>query len=250
MNHPVRILSLGPGDPELVTIKTLRQLQESDRIYVPATRHPATGRLLSRAASILSALDIPGERIRPFELPMEKGRTRAREAYRRLALAVGKEQAAGGRVAVVAEGDAGLYASVHYVGDLLRDAGVEVAYTPGIPAFIASAAAAGLHLVKGEESLLVLPSVGTAGELLAAAGEHTTVVMKLSQSERAVREAIARGGEFEWRYFENVGTDREFLTDAPEEILRREFPYFSLLVVRRPTCAAPPHKVRTVRHGS
>lgn len=238
MNHPVRILSLGPGDPELVTLKTLRQLQESDLIYVPATRQPATGRLLSRAASILAALDIPGERVRPFELPMERGREQAREAYRKLSRVVREEQSAGRRVAVVAEGDAGLYASVHYVGDLLCEAGAEVAYTPGIPAFIASAAAAGLHLVKGGESLLVLPSVATAAELLASAGEHTTVVMKLSQSREAVREAVARGGEFEWRYFENVGTDRQFVTDSPGEILRREFPYFSLLVVRRPSSGA------------
>lgn len=234
MTHPVHILSLGPGDPELVTLKTLRRLEESDSVYVPVTIVPSTGHTVSRATAILDALGIERTKLRPFEVPMAKDRTAAENAYRALAPRIREEQQAGRRIAVAAEGDAGLYASVHYVGDLLRGSGIEVHYTAGIPALIAAAAAAGLHLVKGDESLLLLPSVSAPEQLLAPLAEGRTVaVMKLSQSESAVKTAVERGEEYTWHYFENIGTEKEFLTASTATILARRFPYFSLLIARR-----------------
>lgn len=234
MKHPIQILSLGPGDPELVTLKSLRLLKESDTIYLPVTLVAATGRRISRAADILGALGVEESKFRPFELPMEKGHTAAEAVYRTLAVRVLAAQETGEKVAVTAEGDAGIYASVHYVGDLLREAGAEVAYVAGIPALIAAGAAAGLHIVKGEEPLLVLPSVHSPEEILTPLTEgKTVVVMKLSQSEEALKTAIGQGKEYLWHYVENVGAEGEYLTSSPQEILDRKFPYFSLLIVRR-----------------
>lgn len=58
------------------------------------------------------------------------------------------EQKAGKRLAVAVEGDAGIYASVHYVLDLLEENGIPVEQLPGIPSFIAAEAAAKLHLIS------------------------------------------------------------------------------------------------------
>ena len=63
------------------------------------------------------------------------------------------EQKAGKRLAVAVEGDAGIYASVHYVLDLLEENGIPVEQLPGIPSFIAAEAAAKLHLISQKEIL-------------------------------------------------------------------------------------------------
>ena len=51
MNHPIHFVSLGPGDPELITLKGLKTLQKADIIYCPATQ--GKHGIISRATDIL-----------------------------------------------------------------------------------------------------------------------------------------------------------------------------------------------------
>lgn len=74
MSHPIYFVSLGPGDAELITLKSLHALQQADIIYCPSTvREP--DKILSRAATLLHKLDIKGD-IHLFSLPMSKDRTK------------------------------------------------------------------------------------------------------------------------------------------------------------------------------
>ena len=149
MSHPIYFVSLGPGDAELITLKSLHALQQADIIYCPSTvREP--DKILSRAATLLHKLDIKGD-IHLFSLPMSKDRTKAIKVYRQLFEKMRLEQKAGKRLAVAVEGDAGIYASVHYVLDLLEENGIPVEQLPGIPSFIAAEAAAKLHLISQKE---------------------------------------------------------------------------------------------------
>ncbi len=91
---------------------------------------------MSRAATLLHKLGIKGD-IHLFSLPMSKDRTKAIKVYRQLFEEMRLEQKAGKRLAVAVEGDAGIYASVHYVLDLLEENGIPVEQLPGIPSFIA-----------------------------------------------------------------------------------------------------------------
>lgn len=227
----VSVVSLGPGDPELVTLGAWRTLRRSDAVYCPATR-TAEGAWRSRAGAVLAAIGIDPGRIRHFELPMTPDGVRAREVYAAVAGEIagrcGRE-----RVAVAAEGDAGIYSSVHYVGDALLARGIGVRYEAGIPALIAAGAVAGLHVVSGKEPLVLLPRAERPGQLLDPLRAGCTVaVMKLSQCADTLREAIRRSPEAAWHYFENVGTAQELHLTDTERILSREFPYFSLLIVR------------------
>ena len=78
--HPVQFVSLGPGEPELITVKGLKVLQTADRIFCPETL-TKDGRRISRAVDILLQLDIPENTIYRFSLPMNKQREKALEAY-------------------------------------------------------------------------------------------------------------------------------------------------------------------------
>lgn len=73
MTYPISFVSLGPGEPELITVKGLKQLQQADIIYCPATRNKQGG-VISRAADIVRALEIDKAAIRCFMLPMSKER--------------------------------------------------------------------------------------------------------------------------------------------------------------------------------
>ena len=57
MNRTITFVSLGPGEPELITLKGLKTLQQADRIFCPATL-TTSGKQTSRAAHILRALEI------------------------------------------------------------------------------------------------------------------------------------------------------------------------------------------------
>ena len=83
MNRTITFVSLGPGEPELITLKGLKTLQQADRIFCPATL-TTSGKQTSRAAHILQALEIEEEKIHPFVLPMSKDRQKAIEAYDQL----------------------------------------------------------------------------------------------------------------------------------------------------------------------
>lgn len=232
MTYPIHFVSLGPGEPELITVKGLRILQQADRIYYPATAGKE-GKTVSRAAAILRTLGIASSPLRPFFLPMHTDRTEADKAYDALFSEVSAAYEEGLRIVIVAEGDAGFYSSIQYVYDRLAATGIEVKRMAGIPAFIAAGALAGLHIVKQQERLIVIPGRISAGELEEKMKEgYVLVIMKLSSCIEAVHACIKKHPERQYHYFENVGTENEYYTCDPVVVRQKQFPYFSLMIIR------------------
>lgn len=232
MNHPIQFVSLGPGDPELITLKGLKQLQLADIIHCPATEGKQG--LTSRASEIVKALGIDESAILPFLLPMSKERTEAWKAYDALYAAAKAEHLHGKRIVIVAEGDAGFYSSIQYIYDKFTEAGIPVYRTAGIPAFIAAGALAGLHIVKQEEQINVIPGTASEEELESKIKSGLIIVlMKLPGCQEAIRACIRKYSDLaDFHYFENVGTEREYYTSDTQLIPARGFPYFSLMIIR------------------
>ena len=90
-------VSLGPGEPELITLKALKALQGADIIYCPGTQTK------SRSGDILQALPVDMERVRLFHVPMSKDRTFANQAYDALCTEIASLVATGKNVAITAE---------------------------------------------------------------------------------------------------------------------------------------------------
>jgi hypothetical protein len=133
MKVPVSFLSLGPGDPELLTLKVIKTLRESDIVVVPST----AGR--SRAAEIIREW-CNEDKMRHYELPMQKDRTEVRKVYDDICQQVVAWYNEGQHIAIVVEGDVSIYASIHYVLDELKNAKIPVKQVAGIPSFIAAVA--------------------------------------------------------------------------------------------------------------
>ena len=226
----VTFLSLGPGDPELLTLKAVRLLREADVVMIPATQG-RDGQVSSRARSIIGQW-VTEEHMRLYPLPMSKNREAALQTYDTMvndAAALFRE---GRRVVIAVEGDVSIYASIHYVLCKLQADGIPVAQVPGIPSFIAAAAMADLSLVSQQQRLVVLPGdadVATLQQLLDS--HHVVVVMKLSQCADAVKEFLRQHSNTECHYFENVGTTEAYHTSVSDEILSRHIPYFSLCIL-------------------
>ena len=124
----VTFLSLGPGDPELLTLKAVRLLREADVVMIPATQG-SDGQVSSRAQTIIAEW-VAEEQMHLYPLPMSKNREAALQTYDTMvndAAALFRE---GRRVVIAVEGDVSIYASIHYVLYQLQADGIPVAQTP------------------------------------------------------------------------------------------------------------------------
>ncbi|MFC4665441.1 precorrin-2 C(20)-methyltransferase [Falsiporphyromonas endometrii] len=233
MTAPIKFVSLGPGESELITLKGLRALDGADCIYCPQTRL-SSGKTLSRANKVLSELGISEDKVVLFDLPMSFDRSEALLAYDRVREDAMLRFSHGDAVCIVAEGDIGIYSSVHYIYDRLKEDGYPVLHIPGIPSFVAANALAGLHLISGSERLEIIPGNPTIDELNRCLSDgYTAVIMKLSQCYDVICRFLSKHPDLDVHYFENVGSSNEIHLSTSEKILALDlFPYFSLMIIR------------------
>lgn len=168
-------LGVGPGDPELVTLKALRTLEQADVVLVPATE-ASTKAGMGRAEIIVRTVcPAAGDAIRPIPFSMADRSgvsTRRKESW--LASAEAAVEAFGGGARLVAfatVGDPNVYSTFSYLAahvlEQLPDVKVET--VPGITAMQALASASGTPLVEGTETLALVPvtaGLETLGRIL------------------------------------------------------------------------------------
>lgn len=225
--QPIAIVSLGAATPEDISMRAYGKLQKADEIYC----------LGEAAHCIVAALpegSALAQRCQILEIPMSNDRTEASRYYEELATRLIEQQGRGLACSVVTIGDAGTYATVQYLADLLRQASAEIEVVPGIPYYIAAAATFGEGLVRQDESLLVLSKVASESHLREVLAQgHTVVVMKLSRCADIVREVIAEDN-YDFIYAEYLGNPAlELLTSDRDTFLSRQpIPYFSLIIIR------------------
>ena len=203
------------------------KLHAADEIY-------CLGEAAHRIVAALPEGTALAQRCQILEIPMSSDRTEAIRYYEQLATRLLDQQGRGLACSVVTIGDAGTYATVQYLVDFLRQADAEIEVVPGIPYYIAAAAAFGQGLVRQDESLLVLSKVSSESQLREALSQgHTVAVMKLSRCADIVREVIAEDNN-DFIYAEHLGNPAlELLISDRETLLTRQsIPYFSLIIVR------------------
>ncbi len=145
-------VGVGPGDPELLTLKGLRIIRQAEVIAFPA---PLEGSSFARSI-VASHLD-DGRIELPIRMPMQAARFPAKAVYDRALQEIAAHLEAGRGVAVLCQGDPFLYGSFLYLfARLSADWPVEV--VPGVSSLTACAAAAGTALAARNDVLSVLPA--------------------------------------------------------------------------------------------
>lgn len=226
-------VGVGPGDPELMTMKACRAIAEADVVAYPNAQH---GRSVARgtAAAHLRADHIELALAFPVttEATDHPGGYEAAlgEFYDEAAAALAAHLDAGRDVAVLCEGDPFFYGSYMYLHERLS-LRFQTTVIPGVTGFSAAAASAGTPLVKRDDVFVALPGTlppETVAEHLRAA--DAAVVMKLGRRFPDVRGAVDAAGAGERGiYVERASTTEERISPLRE--VEGKVPYMSLVLI-------------------
>lgn len=168
----IHIIGIGPGDPDLLTLKAARLLREADSIYVP--RSNDSGRSVADA---IIAPHAGSGTIRHVTVSMRSDKRGADPAYATLAGEMAREAQRGLRVVYANIGDTLLYSTGQYLGRELSSLGAPYEYVPGIPSFTAAASLAGIPLASDKEGLFITAMPDTTEALAGLTAIAETVVL-------------------------------------------------------------------------
>lgn len=221
-------LGVGPGDPELITLKALRLLQRADVVAYPA---PETGDSLARriVAPHLGA----GQAEYAIRMPIVAERFPAQEVYDRAAGDLGERVKAGADVAVVCAGDPFFYGSFMYLFERLAGR-VPVEVVPGVSSLTAGAAALAAPLASRDDVLTVLPAP-LAPEALSRRlrDSDAAAIVKIGRHFAKVREVLERLNLSQRaRYIERATMANERILPL-EAVPEESVPYFSMILVHQ-----------------
>jgi precorrin-2/cobalt-factor-2 C20-methyltransferase len=219
-------LGLGPGDPELVTLKAVRLLRAAAVVAYPA---PAGG--VSFARSIAAEWIAPGQREIVIDFPMRPGPPPT-AIYDAAAATLAAELDAGRDVAFLCQGDPFLYGT--FAAIFLRLAPrYSVIVVPGVTSLTACAAAAATPLVQRDETLAVIPATLSEAELtrrLAAA--EAAAIVKLGRHAGKVRRVLVALGRLDATIYVERATQPNQRVAPFAEIDAGSVPYFAMALVR------------------
>ncbi len=220
-------IGLGPGDPELITLKAARLIENATTIAYPTL---AGGDSFARA--IAKDLIKEGTREIRMDVPMTTERQPAQNAYDAGAAQISKILETGENIVCLCEGDPFFYGSFMYLyARLSRDFDIEV--IPGVTSITACATRAGMPLAARNERLTVLPGPLPEAELKTRIeGAESVVIMKVGRHLAKIKTVIdGLGLTDQATYVERATLPEEVvlpLAQAPEKA-----PYFSMILLTK-----------------
>jgi precorrin-2 C20-methyltransferase/precorrin-3B C17-methyltransferase len=241
-------VGVGPGDPELTTLKAARLIAAADVVAY----HAGIGKE-SNARRIAADL-IPGGVLEEnLVYPVTTGLTEhpggyagaMAEFYEASADRLAEHLRAGRDVVLLAEGDPLFYGSYMYMHDRLSEQ-FETEIVPGVPSFAAATASVATPLVRQTDVLTILPGTLPEPELARRlADTQGAIIMKLGRTFPKVRSALEQAGRLEHAMYVERASMPEQRWLPVAEVDPETVPYFSLIVVPGDSVAADPRGRRT-----
>jgi precorrin-2 C20-methyltransferase/precorrin-3B C17-methyltransferase len=227
-------VGVGPGDPELITLKAARLIQDAD---VVAYHSGTAGRSIARTI----ADSLVGENVIEELLiyPVTTGSTdhplgyygAVDDFYDESAERLGKHLDVGRTVVVLAEGDPLFYSSYMYLHDRLSPR-FPSEIVPGVTSLTAAATALRTPLARHEDVLTVLPGTLPVPELARRlADTDAAAIMKLGRTFAAVREALRQAGRLSEALYVERATTGEQRVMPVSAVDAAAVPYFSMIVL-------------------
>ena len=224
-------VGVGPGDPELLTLKALKAIQAAPVICVPQ----AVNRRESYALSIVKDYLKPKQEILRAPFPTDDAEGAA-QVWREASGSVVERLRIGQDVAFLTEGDPMLFSTFSYVlagvQELCPEAPIEI--IPGVSSVMAAAASSGVPLATHGQRLAILPAAYGLDDLSKATSNFDTVVlMKVSPNiVKTLADLEELGLTGQSTYVRRVSTDREKVIKDVTSIKDEDLDYFSLLIVK------------------
>ena len=187
-------IGVGPGDPELLTLKAIRAMGEVDVLIAPKTEKKDGSVALSIARPHLKK----GIEVVYQVFPMVKdfsGSEDSAEAWERNKEEILGFLAEGRNVAFLTLGDPMFYSTYIYIYRLLEHEGVKIETIPGVPAFAAIGSKLGYPIVEGNDVLAVIPATAPMEKIeRALEASDNAVLMKVYHNFREIAELLERHG--------------------------------------------------------
>lgn len=220
-------IGVGPGDPELMTLKAVRILAA-----VPVIAYPAPNSGASSARTIAENFIPAGRTEIAIRVPMRVGPV-PMEAYRRGAKEIAAHLGAGRDVAVLCEGDPFFYGSFMYLHDALAHR-FPTTIVPGVSSLTACAAASGRPLVRRDDVLIVVPATLSDEELeRRLAGASAAAIMKVGRHLTRLKALLDRLGLLASATYVSHATRGNERVAPLAELPEGDAPYFSMILVAR-----------------
>ena len=221
-------VGVGPGDPELLTLKALRLIKENEIIAVPGKDIRA-----SVAYQIVKGAyeDLDKKTLIPVAMPMTKDPQVLKANHDKAADQVEDYLREGKNVVFLTLGDTTVYSTYLYVHKRILERGCGAEIVSGITSFCAVAARLNMGLVEADQPLHVIPATYKAqemDEILKLPG--TKVLMKTGKKMKQVKESIEKSGQ-KAVMIENCGMPSEKIYRSAEEI-PEDSGYYSLIIVK------------------
>ncbi len=186
-------IGIGPGDPELITLKAVRLIDSCDILFVPVRKKDSTR---SIALNIVKqAMDLEGKRIVFLHFPMIKGAQKMLAELTPAVETIQKKLTDGKKGAFITLGCSTIYSTGGNLFLALEDASIKTHFIPGVSAINATAAVSGQPLIFSEEKLAILPATYSLGEIEHCLDHfHTVVLMKAHSYLKEIKTLLDRKG--------------------------------------------------------
>lgn len=220
-------IGVGPGDPELMTIKAVRAIEHADVLAIPVSAAEEK----SIAFEIVQEVcDIKDKVILPVIFSMSRVKEERLQSRKKAVERVKKELEAGRTVAMIALGDIGIYSTFMYVKKELETEFL-IKMIPGIPSFCAGASKALISVVEGRESFVVMPSFQDSEQFVQALQQYDTViVMKAGRKMKEIYDLLLKWNRLDQTtVIANCGMPSEYIGSFD---VNREYGYFTTLIIK------------------
>lgn len=224
-------VGVGPGDPELLTVKAVRVIKEADVIAVPGkvAEQSIAYQIVQGLYEQFGMLEEWKQKVfLPIEMPMTKDAIQLQRAHDLGTKQIQKILEEGKKIAFLTLGDPCIYSTYLYIHKRIAEMGYDTAIINGIPSFCAAAARMNIGLTEQAQPLHVYPASYGIEEGLQLSG--TKVLMKAGKKMEQVKNELIRQNA-EAVMIENCGMSDEKIYKTAEEI-PDQTGYYSLIIVK------------------
>lgn len=224
-------VGVGPGDPELLTLKAQRILSSVDRIYAAKS----STRAYSTALSIIQPCLKDSARVETLDFPMTRRQDELEQAWRRNCQRLVQDLEQGLDLAFVTLGDPMTYSTFGYLlqtmAELAPEAPIEI--VPAVTSYHAAAAASKTILAERDQCVAIVSgAMGDDKIKAAAAFADTVVVLKAYKKFERIRETLRETGLHETVLMAECGLEGERLVRDLDEVDEQPG-YFTLILAKK-----------------
>ncbi len=226
-------VGVGPGDPELMTVKAVRLIQQCDLVtYLSSDNGNSMARTI--AASALKDRIRPGQQEQAIVMPMCESREVANSVYDEASRLIAGHLDKGEQVVFLCQGDPFLFGSFSYLYDRLAD-NYQVEIVPGISSINASAALCGKPLGLLAENIAIISGRRDSDDILQTLRQFDNVaIMKPGRRRAELLALIERANRIDdCCYIEYAGHEKQRIVRDIRTLDERPGPYFSLFLINR-----------------